>query len=124
MTAFGHEQFTAVYRGSIAKLEQKLRDKSATGKQRQEIEALLTEIKSDLARADAGFAHAIGHPLCQCDFPGTPMLWREAEAAHVCPKCTHRRKGAEGPVKVSPNRHDRAQARRASGLDFNLFTGE
>lgn len=121
---FGPDEFANVYRSSVAKLEQKLRDKSATAKQRQEIDAFLAEIKSDLARADAAFAHAIGHPLCQCDFPGTPMLWREAESAHVCPKCNHRRESARHAAKVGMSHRDRYLARRGQADDdWDIFTG-
>jgi hypothetical protein len=83
---FGPDEWAAVYRSSIAKVEKKLLDKTATGKQREEIENFLSEIRSDLAKADAAFAHAVGFPICHCRLPGVPMLWKQAESAHVCPE--------------------------------------
>src|SRR5690348_7419875 len=106
-TMFGPNEWAATYRTSIARLESKLLDGSAAkGKQRQQVEALLAEIKADLARADASLAHALGHPLCECTFPGTPMLWKHQQSAHACPACGYTKLDPRA-VKVSQTSRDR-----------------
>jgi hypothetical protein len=125
MTTFGPDQFTAVYRSAISKVEKKLLDKSTTGKQREEIVRFLDEIRSDLAKADAAYAHTVGFPICHCKLPGVPMLWRESESAHVCPSCDHRKVSASHAAKVGMSSRDRYLARRGqSDNDWDIFTGK
>jgi hypothetical protein len=60
------------------------------GKQREDVEAKLREAEGLMKRADAKLAKELGLRLCDCEFPPNIMLWREAEKAHVCPRCGRR----------------------------------
>ena len=62
------------------------------GEQRDKAEKSIEAAAILLARSDAKLAKDLGFRLCQCEFPGHPMLWREAENAWVCPnsQCQHK----------------------------------
>lgn len=121
---FGPDQWKAAYQNGITDLKAIIREDAPKGKRRQDIEDRVKRIEGDLAKADAAFAQTVGFPICHCKLPGIPMLWKEPELAHVCPECGHRRRGAGGPVKVGTTSRDRREARRAHGVDFDVFTGE
>lgn len=79
------------------------KDAIPKGKPRDEAEAKIHEAESAMKKADAALANELGYRLCKCEFPPTPMLWREAEKAEVCPRCGQQRKrpdisGGDKPV--------------------------
>jgi hypothetical protein len=62
------------------------------GAQRAEAEQKIAAAQEMLARSDAKLAKELGFHLCRCTYPPQPMLWREAEKAHVCQNaaCQHK----------------------------------
>jgi len=123
MTSFGPSEWTAICREAVTEFKA-IRDELPQGKLRDDITERIKRVESTLTRADAELAQKLGFYLCKCEFPATPMLWREGESAHVCPKCGHRREVHRHAVQVGMNSRDRREARRASGTDFDVFTGE
>jgi hypothetical protein len=121
---FGPDQFKAAYQHAITDFKTIVRDESPKGKPRQDIENRIKLIEAKLAEADAAFAHTLGFPICHCKLPGVPMLWREAESAHVCSSCGHRKETPRA-AKVGMNGRDRHLARRSqSNDDWDIFTGK
>jgi hypothetical protein len=121
MSSFLPSDWVELSRAAVREFKS-ARNDMPPGKQRDEITEKIKRAEDLLARADAELAQKFGYYLCKCDFPGTPMLWLETQAAYVCKKCGHRK---EKPQAVQYNKHRSwAQARRARGVDFDPFTGE
>jgi hypothetical protein len=57
------------------------------GPQRDSAELAVKAAADALARGDAKLAKELGFRLCQCYFPGEPMLWKKDIRKHVCSKC-------------------------------------
>jgi hypothetical protein len=57
------------------------------GEDRDRAEVALKAATDALARSDAKLANELGFRLCQCSFPGEPMLWKKDIRKHVCGKC-------------------------------------
>ncbi|NPD68714.1 hypothetical protein HN018_13115 [Lichenicola cladoniae] len=61
------------------------------GEKKAEIEGKIEDAEVALRKSNALLAKDLGFPLCQCTFPSSIMLWKEAQKAHVCPnlECGH-----------------------------------
>jgi hypothetical protein len=116
---FGPDHFVAI-NSSIAKIEKKLFEK-APPQQRREIEALIGELKAEIAKINTAFAQSVGFPIYHCKPPtGVPMAWIEPQSAYVCPECGHRK---EQPKPVRYTR-DRSMRRVRADNDWDIFTGK
>ena len=84
------------------------------GEERDKAEKAVEAAAALLARSDAKLAKDLGFKLCQCTFPGQPMLWREAEDAWVCPseqcgrKVTRTRRVITGESRLTAARRGRS----------------
>jgi hypothetical protein len=122
MTSFGPSEWATICGEALTEFKA-IRDELPQGKLRDDVAERIKRVESTLARADAELAQKLGYDLCQCAFPATPMLWRQAESTTVCPKCSYRTP-IRSAVKVATNRHDRREARRAGSDDWDVFTGK
>jgi hypothetical protein len=125
MAMFGPDHLATIY-SSIAKIENRLFEKNKTPQQRREVEALITELKDEVAKLNSAFAQSVGFPICHCKPPaGTPMAWIETQSAYVCRDCGHAQDRAKRAVKVGQTSRDRMLARRGiDNNDWDIFTGK
>lgn len=72
---------------STLELIKGIREELPPGPEAEELKAKIEQAEEALRVDRAKLAKSLGYHLCRCEFPPEPMLWRNDEEAHICPKC-------------------------------------
>lgn len=68
------------------------------GPQREAVEARIKSADEKLELARSTAAKALGFKTHDCKFPPPLLLWNEAENAHICENCGHKKPRQAGQI--------------------------